>query len=332
MGRRLKLTAELQDDLCTLIGKGCHVEIACQAVGVSKSSYYNWLSQGEEEAAARQKATEQEPQWITTREAEALTGLLAATLRKHARASDFKAKKERGRWLLDRAGLLLWAQPEGSPYLQFLEAVRQAEAEAEAHLVEFWQEQAPKDWRAARDLLSRRFPERWAERQRIEARVQADVKADVEAKVESEVTHKIDPEESQEIIRLLKENLRAQAIEAGKEEMGPGTVLDALEALGGRASITAIAEAAELDLEIAKRYLRPWLNQGRVRREMDGAIPVYVIVGAQDPGHGQAEAEAEEPPAEPITWTVPEPSGPPPRRGPIVAVKTEFAKRRDGEI
>jgi hypothetical protein len=47
------------------------------------------------------------------------------------------------------------------PFATFLQALEQAELEAETKLVEIWNSQAPEDWRAARDLLARRFPERW---------------------------------------------------------------------------------------------------------------------------------------------------------------------------
>lgn len=335
MGRKCKLIDELQQQIVELIAAGNHYEVVCKAVGIGASTFYRWLERGREEVAEREAVAGQPPVWITTAEATELTGLRADKLRQAAQRGEIRGEKRGRLWFLDQAEVLTWTNPEGSEFFRFFEAVERAAAKAEVDLVELWKRQAPDNWRAVRDFLGRRYPERWGLRaqHQIEAVIQADVKADVEATVESEVTHKIDPEESREIIRLLKENLRAEAIKAGQEEIGPDTVLDALEALGGRASMTAIAEAAEFDVETTKRYLWPWLNQGRVRREMDGAIPVYVIVDAQDPGHGQDEEPMPaEPPIEPTTWVPPEPQGPPPRRGPIVACKTEFAKRRDGEL
>lgn len=52
-------------------------------------------------------------------------------------------------------------------FVEFLEAVTRAEAEAEVRMVAQWQAQIPKDWRAARDFLARRFPERWGSKARM---------------------------------------------------------------------------------------------------------------------------------------------------------------------
>jgi hypothetical protein len=49
-------------------------------------------------------------------------------------------------------------------YLEFLEKVERAEGEAKALLVTKWNLAASKDWRAARDLLARRWPEEWMPR------------------------------------------------------------------------------------------------------------------------------------------------------------------------
>lgn len=53
-------------------------------------------------------------------------------------------------------------------FVEFLEAVTRAEAEAEVRMVAQWQAQIPRDWRAARDFLARRFPERWGLKARVE--------------------------------------------------------------------------------------------------------------------------------------------------------------------
>ena len=53
-------------------------------------------------------------------------------------------------------------------FVEFLEAVTRAEADAEVRMIAQWQAQIPKDWRAARDFLVRRFPERWGPRARME--------------------------------------------------------------------------------------------------------------------------------------------------------------------
>jgi transposase len=50
----------------------------------------------------------------------------------------------------------------------FCEAVHKAEADAEITLVAQWKARAPEDWRAARDFLARRFPDRWGPKDKHE--------------------------------------------------------------------------------------------------------------------------------------------------------------------
>ena len=47
------------------------------------------------------------------------------------------------------------------PFATFLRELQQAELDCETALVKKWHDAAPDDWRAARDLLARRFPDRW---------------------------------------------------------------------------------------------------------------------------------------------------------------------------
>lgn len=58
--------------------------------------------------------------------------------------------------------------PEDEPYREFREAVTRAQTEAEETLVKRWAKHAITDWRAARDLLARRHPERWKSTERRE--------------------------------------------------------------------------------------------------------------------------------------------------------------------
>ncbi len=48
------------------------------------------------------------------------------------------------------------------PFASFLAAVEQAETECETRLVKIMYDAAPQDYRAARDMLARRFSDRWA--------------------------------------------------------------------------------------------------------------------------------------------------------------------------
>jgi hypothetical protein len=49
------------------------------------------------------------------------------------------------------------------PYADFLTAYEQAELECEEYLLKLWKNAAPDDWRAAKELLAKRFPERWSD-------------------------------------------------------------------------------------------------------------------------------------------------------------------------
>lgn len=69
----------------------------------------------------------------------------------------------------------------GRMYVRFLADMTRREGVAEAELVTVWRAQAAEDWRAARDLLSRRYPERWSERHRVE--VAGDASAPVTVRV-----------------------------------------------------------------------------------------------------------------------------------------------------
>lgn len=61
--------------------------------------------------------------------------------------------------------------PGREPYSSFREAVLRAEVEAEVRMVAAWQSHGigtrenPGDWRALRDLLARRHPDRWMPRE-----------------------------------------------------------------------------------------------------------------------------------------------------------------------
>lgn len=66
------------------------------------------------------------------------------------------------------------------PFAKFRDAVQRAEAEAEATLVAQWKAQVPANWQAARDLLARRHPARWAETHKVLALVQGEIDGFIE--------------------------------------------------------------------------------------------------------------------------------------------------------
>jgi hypothetical protein len=59
-------------------------------------------------------------------------------------------------------------EDEVEPYLQFLQALHMAEAEAQVKAVANWQAAMPESWQACRDFLARRWPEDWGPKSRTE--------------------------------------------------------------------------------------------------------------------------------------------------------------------
>lgn len=51
---------------------------------------------------------------------------------------------------------------------EFYKRVTQAQAEHESRLVDLWQNHFDKDYKAIRDFMARRYPNRWSEKSRVE--------------------------------------------------------------------------------------------------------------------------------------------------------------------
>ena len=45
-GRPTMLTPELREELCAHLAQGAPIKTACQAVGISKATYYSWRTRG----------------------------------------------------------------------------------------------------------------------------------------------------------------------------------------------------------------------------------------------------------------------------------------------
>ena len=72
-GRPTKLTSELTAEIVKYIRLGSYIEVACQAVGITKETYYDWLTKAE----AGSKAHQQFSYAIKKAQAEAELRLLA---------------------------------------------------------------------------------------------------------------------------------------------------------------------------------------------------------------------------------------------------------------
>jgi hypothetical protein len=128
-GRKTKLTEEVQSSFTGLIAQGIFVRQACEFVGISEQTIYNWMARGSAEIKAR------------------------------------PIKKE-------------------APYVSFFQQVKKAENTSEIRSVTQWQNAIKDgDWRAAKDFLARRFPDRWSPRIEITgaegAPVQVNMNVDV---------------------------------------------------------------------------------------------------------------------------------------------------------
>lgn len=124
VGRRPALTPDVQAAIVDALEHGAHLRIAAAAARISDRTLHSWLKRGRDELARVMPDTE---------------------------PAD------------DDDETLLDLEPTEERYVRFLLAVEQAEAVAEVQAVTTWSRAAGYDWRAARDLLARRHPDRWAQ-------------------------------------------------------------------------------------------------------------------------------------------------------------------------
>lgn len=135
-GRKTKLTEEVQTQFTGLIAQGIFVRQACEFVGISEQTIYNWMARGSAEILRLENDSKAKP-----------------------------IKKE-------------------APYVSFFQQVKKAENTSEIRSVTQWQNAIKDgDWRAAKDFLARRFPDRWSPRIEITgaegAPVQVNMNVDV---------------------------------------------------------------------------------------------------------------------------------------------------------
>lgn len=135
-GRNTKLTEEVQGEFTRLISLGMFVRQACEFIGVSEQTIYNWLARGSAEVLR---------------------------LENNPRSKVIAKEK---------------------PFVEFFKAVKKAENMAEVRSVTQWQNAIRDgDWRAAKDFLARRYPDRWSPRIEITgaegAPVQVNMNVDV---------------------------------------------------------------------------------------------------------------------------------------------------------
>jgi hypothetical protein len=106
-GRKTSLTPQLADRLEGLFRTGTPVATAVAAVGLARSTYYDWLDRGEGEQSVPRLAAFRARMELARGEGEAV--LVARISR--AAAEDWRAAA----WLLERGAPARWARPSQRP-------------------------------------------------------------------------------------------------------------------------------------------------------------------------------------------------------------------------
>lgn len=185
-GRPLRLTREVHDSIVSAVEQGSYIKIAAQAAGVGQSTLAGWLARGREAAALLARHEDETRRFCPDCDLDR-TDAAREVAEQQARldeqyAAAVEAWRNRGKGHEDDphpsgVGVVLdrcpncgsqewpaqWQLPaDEAPYLELLESVTRAQAEAEVAAVSAWRTAFRDDWRAARDYLARTSPERWA--------------------------------------------------------------------------------------------------------------------------------------------------------------------------
>lgn len=110
-GRPTKLNPETTSTIVTLIRAGNTVEVAADAAGINRATFFDWMDRGTR-TAARDRPYREFREQVERARAEAET-ILVAQIQKAARAGSYRAAS----WLLERRFPERWATngqaPEG---------------------------------------------------------------------------------------------------------------------------------------------------------------------------------------------------------------------------
>ena len=140
MGRKTKLTPEIQETICNWLKLGYYQEDAAIMAGIAPSTYYDWLKKGAEEDSKQD-------------EIKAL-GDESSPLPAIIEGSDIE---------------LVYV------FSEFSEAVARARAEAEgAHIKNIRRAADNGTWQASAWFLERSFPKKWGKRSTLDIDAQGD--------------------------------------------------------------------------------------------------------------------------------------------------------------
>lgn len=186
-GRPALLTPERQDRIVQAVKAGNYLKVAAQWAGVGESTLRVWLQRGRRASAA---VDAHDPEHAYCPDCDADRSAAVSALEETNRREEDSYREELAAW--EAADLpkhpnpeprptlaqgvlnpcpschstaypVLWTLPEREePFLRFLSAVTEAESSAEVAAVTHWRAAFPEDWRAARDYLRYRQPERWS--------------------------------------------------------------------------------------------------------------------------------------------------------------------------
>ena len=167
-GRPSKLTPDRADVILQAVEQGSYLKVAALSAGVHEATLHRWLANG---SAAQTRVDAHDPDHLYCP---------TCDLDRTDDAREIEDDNARDREPDDNSyavlgpcpdcrstadPVLFALTPDEEAYREFREQVTRAEATAETVLVAAWASAASGpdgDWRAARDLLARRAPERWA--------------------------------------------------------------------------------------------------------------------------------------------------------------------------
>jgi hypothetical protein len=75
-------------------------------------------------------------------------------------------------------------QEECGPYRMFCDAVDESQAKAEVEILNRWVKHTANDWKACRDLLERRFRDRWSRNDKVELSGNLSLNHDIDSDIE----------------------------------------------------------------------------------------------------------------------------------------------------
>jgi hypothetical protein len=206
MGRSSKLTAQRQDQIVSLIQAGNYSSQAAQAAGISERTFFRWMQLGLEASEKCEAWEEAIEAWEELSDAERKI------------EEELRPREE--------------DQPSESEILffQFWQAVKKAEAEAEAAAVLHIKKAAQSSWQAAAWYLERKHKDRWSRQDRVTH----------EGGVSHSHTHELLPQTPEQIEEGQRRLAEARALQSGSQ---------APESTSGEGSLTPISSAGQEIIE-----------------------------------------------------------------------------------